>query len=298
MKLRTIRKVASCFLGVALLAGVPVLLNQSAQADSPAPKGANFEQTIPGVPAKIEMIAIKGGKFQMMGTEDGQPKEVELKNFSISKTEIPWDVFDTFCFSLDMSEAEKAEDDKWNNIDKAKRARPSKPYGNPDANFGHQGYAAISMTHKSAVRFCEWLSKKTGKKYRLPTEAEWEYAARAGGTHEVPEEGLDEIAWHYGNGDDKAHPIGEKKPNAWGLHDMIGNAAEWCVTADGKPIARGGSWKTRAKPNVRAKTKLPLNYAYREEQDESWNKTDPNDPKSTWWLSDGSHVGFRVVCEE
>ena len=265
-----------------LAAALPAI--PSSAADK---KFETFEEKIPGVLMPLKMVAIKGGKFQMAPIEQGgQPKEVEVKNFYISEIEVPWDIFDTFAFSLDMTEEEKKKDDA---LPKENRSRPSKPYGAPDHGFGHQGYAAISMTHKSAEKFCGWLSAKTGKKYRLPTEAEWEYAARAGGPAEVAPDAIDKVAWYWDNVEEKTQPVKTKEANAWGLHDVLGNAAEWVNGADGKPVARGGSYKTRAKK---------LSYALREPQTPQWNETDPNDPKSTWWLSDGKHVGFRVVCEE
>jgi formylglycine-generating enzyme required for sulfatase activity len=77
----------------------------------------------------------------------------------------------------------------------------------------------------------EFLSKlntrSDGFKYRLPTEAEWEYAARAGGTTELSGSALDEVAWYAANSGDETHPVGTKKPNAWGLYDMLGNVREW-----------------------------------------------------------------------
>jgi formylglycine-generating enzyme required for sulfatase activity len=235
------------------------------------------------------MVAIKGGKF----TPAGSDKEVEVKNYYIGKTEMTWEVLDIFAFSLDLSEAEKAKDDEWNNVDKTKRARPSKPYGAPDHGFGHQGFAALSMTYKSADKFCAWLSQKTGHKYRLPTEAEWEYAARAGGpAGPIDPAALQKIAWTKDEADDMMHPVGLKAPNAWGLLDILGNGCEWCVGNDGQPCARGGSWSTPVKKLATA------GYGIREVQNEKWNSTDPQDPKSSWWLSDGKFVTFRVVRDE
>src|ERR1041385_7470645 len=120
-----------------LLAAVPVMKLAMADDASKAAAPKGFESYTekfngPNALVSFDMVAIKGGKF----TPAGSDKEVEVKNYYIGKTEMTWDVFDIFAFSLDLSEAEKAKDDEWNNVDKTKRARPSKPYGAPDHGFG------------------------------------------------------------------------------------------------------------------------------------------------------------------
>jgi len=143
------------------------------------------------------------------------------------------------------------------------------------------------VTYHAAEQFCVWLSEKTGRKYRLPTEAEWEHACRGG--EEGHQDDLDEVAWYEDNADDKTHPVGKKKPNGYGLHDMLGNAGEWAKAMDGTPVLCGGTFLDPAE-DVSCDTRAV--------QDATWNQTDPQTPKSTWWLSDGPMVGFRVVCEE
>jgi formylglycine-generating enzyme required for sulfatase activity len=171
------------------------------------------------------------------------------------------------------------------------KSRPSRPYGDQTHGFGNSGYPAIHITRYAAEQFCVWLSKKTGKTYRLPTEAEWTYACRAGGDGKV--EDLDKVAWTWDNSDDKTHPVGKKAPNAWGLCDMLGNVAEY-VTIPGeppnaKPTACGGSYDDKPE-DVSCKA--------HKVQNETWNSTDPQNPKSRWWLSDGPFVGFRIVREQ
>src|SRR5207253_1251190 len=111
---------------------------------------------------------------------------------------------------------------------------PTKPYADETFGHGRDGpRPVLCITHHAAMEYCRWLSKKTGKTYRLPTEAEWEYACRAGTTTayafgDDPKQ-LEENGWFAGNSEESPHPVGQKKPNAWGLHDMHGNAAEWCL---------------------------------------------------------------------
>jgi formylglycine-generating enzyme required for sulfatase activity len=245
---------------------------------APEPKLVAFAQEVPVAAYKIDMLPIPG-------SADGK-----IKPFYMSKTELGWEAFDVYIYRLD-EEAGKGPMGK--SADAI--SRPTKPYLPPDRGFGHEGYAAISMSYKNASEFCKWLSAQTGRTYRLPTEAEWELAARAtapadkatGNT--VPDGSkLDDCAWYEPNSGDSPHPVGKKKPNALGLCDMLGNVAEWVTSADGKPVTKGGCYQD-------APEKLTV--AARTPADASWNSSDPQIPKSKWWLSDGPFVGFRIVCE-
>lgn len=246
-----------------------------------------FEQAIPGTLVKFEMKSVPAGRLKMADPDKaGATREVEIKPFWMGKTEVTWDEFDIYVFRFDLTEEQKAA-----GVDAA--SRPSKPYGAPDRGFGHQGYPALAMTYSAAEGYCKWLSQKTGRKYRLPTEAEWEWAARAGG-EAVPGNDkavLDKVSWNWDNANDKTHPVGSKAANAWGLHDLLGNVAEWCqgMGADKLPVVRGGSFDDAADK---------IHSGRRALQTPAWNITDPQNPKSKWWLANAPFVGFRVVCDE
>lgn len=207
------------------------------------------------------------------------------KPLYISKTEITWDLYDVFVYKLDEEGAAAPS-----GTDAV--SRPSRPYIPPDRGYGHAGYPALSMTTHGATEFCAWLSKKTGRTYRLPTEAEWEHACRAGSTTAYScgdsPSCLADYAWTADNAEGKTHPVGIKKANAWGLHDMHGNVAEWVTTHDGKAVVCGGSFMDGPADCRADSRKLPS---------EDWNASDPQIPKSQWWLADAPFVGFRIVCE-
>lgn len=219
--------------------------------------------TIPGSTVSFNMVRIPDNKG---------PK------IWIATTEVTWDVYDMFAYRLDMSKEDQAK-----GVDV--ESRPSKPYGAPDRGFGHYGYAALGMTDNAANQFCKWLSKKTGKKFRIPTEQEWEHAARAGAT-ELPSP-LGDHAWFWENAEDQAQPVGKLKPNKWGIYDMLGNVAEWAIDAKGKAVTCGGSYLDKK-----------VDFSTRAYYDPKWQEADAHVPKSKWWLSDGPFVGMRVVCED
>ena len=266
MTSRALRSICS---SAAVAAAVLLLGSAAGARQSPVSKPP-VRETIPGTTVAFEMVAVPGGTV----TLDGKPVKVEP--FEIGRTEVTWDMYDVFALGLDVKDA--AAD---------ATTRPSQPYANPDYGWGHAGYAAISIARPAAEAFCVWLSARTGKTYRLPTEAEWVHAARlASGGSAVPPERMGALAWHAGNAAEKAHPVAQKQADALGLYDLFGNVAEWVATADGSPVARGGSFRDpidRVGPSARAL------------QDDTWNERDPQLPKSRWWLSDGPFVGFRVA---
>jgi formylglycine-generating enzyme required for sulfatase activity len=234
------------------------------------------EETIPGTTVKFDLVQLPAGKVTI------KDKEYEIKPIWIGKTEVTWDEYDIYWQRLDLTaEQVKVGFDAEN--------RPSKPYAPPDRGFGHNGFPAGSICYAEAQKYVKWLSKKTGHKYRLPTEAEWTYACRAGGDGKVDKATLKDAAWYSNNGDDKTHPVGKTTPNAWGLLDMLGNVAEWAVRADAVGVACGGSFQDDG-PDINSD-----NHA---EYDKSWQRDDPQDPKGKSWLSNGAHIGIRVVRED
>ncbi|MDQ3813463.1 MAG: formylglycine-generating enzyme family protein [Armatimonadota bacterium] len=278
--------------GTHWLASVRAAEQAATQASPTTEKREAYEEKIPGTLVKFTMVPIPGGRYPMAyPTEEGTPgavHEIEIKPFWMGKAEVTWDEFDIFVFRLDLSEAERAEGAE---ASKDATTRPSKPYGAPDRGFGHKGYAALAMTYHSAEMYCEWLSRKTGKKYRLPTEAEWEWAHFAGEWKSAPPDAdaLDKVAWYWDNAEDMTHAVASKQPNAWGLFDTLGNVWEWCTGVDGKPVVKGGGFLSKA-DKVHGRARML--------QTPAWNETDPQDPKSKWWLANAPFVGFRVVRED
>ncbi len=237
-------------------------------AGEPSPQP--FAQSIPGSTVTIDMVPVTHGEI------DG----TSLRQFWIGRTEVTWDAYDVFVYGLDEPRGAGGE----GGVDAV--ARPSKPYVSMDRGFGHNGYPAISVSHQGAEAFCKWLSGKTGRRYRLPTAAEWRYACGLGG---VTAQTASDHAWLRGNARGQTHAVATKAPDALGARDLWGNAAEWANGADGKPLVMGGSYRDAADRCGCAAAMPPS---------DDWNASDPQIPKSTWWLADGGFVGFRVVCEK
>jgi formylglycine-generating enzyme required for sulfatase activity len=269
------------------------------------------------------MVAIPEGEF-LMGSPESEPgrkknegpqHKVKLKPYWMGKCEVTWDEFRPFMNTA--IEAEAGDKDRVDGV-----TYPTKPYVPSDYGHGYGQKPAICMTHHCAMEYCRWLSAKTGHTYRLPTEAEWEYACRAGTTTayffgDDPKK-LGDYAWMKGNSaepeheDGTTHKVGTKKPNPWGLYDMYGNVMEWTLdqydpkayaryaknpfvtcpvivpTADKwSHVTRGGNWKESDPAAFRS--------AARVNSKPDWMKHDPQEPRSIWWLTKFDKVGFRVV---
>jgi formylglycine-generating enzyme required for sulfatase activity len=269
---------AWCLLLAAVTAGSGIAeQGLSTPARDLSSSSEQFTETIPGTAVSIVMKPVPAG----LPAPDGQAAALPGP-FWISKTEITWNAYDVFLFGLDEPEP-PSEDSAGDAPDAI--ARPSKPYISMDRGFGHAGYPAISISYHGAKSFCVWLSARTGRRYRLPTEDEWRYVCRLGA---IDPARLDEHAWHKGNADYKTHPVGTRTPDALGLSDVHGNASEWCTGTDGEPVTVGGSYRDPADA---------VGCAARVPEKAAWNASDPQFPKSIWWLADAGFVGFRIVCE-
>ena len=263
-----------------LLFAVCAALTAAAGAVPARQAGApeRYHETIAGTFVTFEMRRVPGGEATVPGP-DGAGRTVTVAPFYIGVTEVTWDLYDVYALQLDRA-ADRGGADAI--------ARPSSPYGAPDYGWGHAGFPAISVTRAAAEAFCKWLSSTTGKAYRVPTEAEWARAATlAAGGGPLAAVRRDALAWHRGNAGGRTHAVATKPADALGLFDLFGNAAEWVRPADGALVLRGGSY--RDDPGV-------VGPDARAVQDASWNETDPQLPKSVWWLSDAPFAGFRIVA--
>ena len=299
----------------------------------------NFTETIPGTTISFNMKAIPGGSFkigspeneQMRKSDEGPQKEVNLSPYFMAEIEVTWDTYLAF-YSATAAEGRSTDTEgSRTEADVDAISGPTPPYGQPDQNWGLGNRPAITMSYHSAETFCKWLTQVTGKTYRLPTEAEWEFAARGatetpffieGNPKDFGEKGF--IGKMFGRGSDEINnyiifsansQMKTAEPenieaNPFGLKNMLGNAAEYCsdwyaenayeqlqngatnpvgpLSGD-EHVIRGGSFKSEIGEVRSAARDFTKSTA--------WMKTDPQMPKSIWWLSDCNYISFRVVCE-
>lgn len=225
-------------------------------------------------------VRIKAGHF-MMGSDD---KDALSHEKPLHRVEIMQDFY--ICkYQVTMKEY----------MEFVKQSNSHFPEWSDDEHYSGQNFnddaPVIDISWEDAKAYCVWRSKKAKKRYQLPTEAQWEYACRAGTTTQYSfgddEAKLEEYAWYHDNANGKAHCVGDKKPNLWGLYDMHGNVWEYCedewsdnydlTPRDGSAnksgsqshVIRGGSWNYWA-PNCRSSVRYNKNY----------------------WVN---YVGFRVV---
>lgn len=281
----------------------------SAQVNDPAFK--TYTQNIPGTKASFNMVPIPGGVFKMGSNEnetgrdadEGPQTEFNISPFWMGQFEVTQDEYLSFTRDLSISF----------NSDADAITRPSSPYIDFSPGMGKEGeYPANSMQQYGALMYCQWLYKKTGIFYRLPSEAEWEYAARAGSASPYffgdDENNLADYAWYNKNSEGKYHEAGLLKPNEWGLYDMFGNVAEWTLDQyDANYFEQKGAEKNNPVlvPGKRHPRTLKggsymddaaaLRSANRIKSDLKWNARDPQIPKSKWWNTDAPFIGFRIV---
>jgi formylglycine-generating enzyme required for sulfatase activity len=269
-----------------------------------------YEQTIPNTTVKFKMVPIPAGEF-VLGSPENEPGheadespqvKVKIEAFWMGATEVTYDEYQLFF------EEERDPEPKPDAI-----TRPSPPYIDFTLGMGKVGgFPANSMQQYAALMYCKWLYYKTGIFYRLPTEAEWEYACRAGSKGRFffgdNASDLGNYAWYKANSDGKYHHVAEKKPNPWGLYDMLGNVAEWTLdeydAAFYQKITTGQTSpynkKTKRYPSTvkggNYQSDLPqLRSADRLKSDPIWNRRDPQIPKSKWWNADAPFIGFRII---
>jgi len=295
----------------------------------------DYTETIPFSAVSFNLKAIPGGTFTMGAVEEDDfaegdefpAHEVRVDSFFMAEVEVTWDEFLAW-YSQTAGEGRTTDIGMLDGVDGLTGATP--PYGNPDQGWGRGTRPAITMTHYAAEKYCEWLSVVTGKEYRLPTEAEWEYAARGGSDgiyffegepKDYAEIGLrsklfgvdtaviNSYVVYTLNSQGKSQPPAAVRANPFGLKNMLGNVAEFCADTYIED-AYGNSAALRDNPLIeRAEGEyvirggsfksdaIELRLSNRDKTNhDAWMKTDPQIPKSLWWYSDCYHVGFRVVC--
>ncbi len=280
-----------------------ILLFIAASLPALAQKERNYVQKVPGTTISFNMIAVPGGKFTLgsksvLADNDEKPTvEVELSPFWIEEHEVTFAEWDAYFKDSAIPQVK--------NMDGITRATPQ--YIDLTFGMGRDPNQPVnSMSQQAALMYCRWLYSKTGIFFRLPTEAEWEYACKAGEAKPVDPSTLGDYGWYANNSSSKFQLVMQKKANPWGIFDMLGNLSEWTLdqyqeqgyatlstkdpmtepTGRYPKTARGGSYLDAAN-QLRCTNRIP--------SDPKWNIRDPQIPKSRWWMTDGTFVGFRVV---
>lgn len=267
------------------------------------------EYAIPGSSVKFRMVPVPGGSFTIGasgGEADEAPqKRVTISPFYMSEHEVTFAEWDVFFKSVDVPQTKAIKVDAV--------SRPTAQYIDLTWGMGRDPLNPTnSMSQTAAIMYCKWMYEKTGVFFRLPTEAEWEYACRAGSKDRFPSgvtaASLAMHAYYKDNSAGKYQKVKQLKPNAWGLYDMLGNLSEWTldqylpnayagIKPDAKDplimpvakyprVARGGSYLDDAS-EISCTNRIPSKA--------DWNQRDPQIPKSRWWLTDGMFMGFRLV---
>jgi len=282
---------------------------------------SEYEEQITTSDLIFEMVPVRGGEFTMgsslddpnRGVDEWPAHQVEVSDFWIGKHELTWDLYELWMLNIDRDNRayKKLEETKADALSDAV-TKPTAPYTDMTFGMGKSGYPAICMTQLSAKMYSMWMSARTGRFYRLPTEAEWEYACKAGTTTAYyfgdESEKLGEHSWFLNNSYFQYQPVGQKPANPFGLYDMHGNVWEWTLDQYAPPpsappsakrtnplaiptslyprVVKGGSWDDGVK-NHRSSSRMA--------SEESWKQQDPQIPKSVWYHTDALFVGFRLV---
>lgn len=302
---------------------------------------SNFTELIPKSTVSFNMIAIPGGEFQIGSPEDepfresdeGPVANVKVDSFFMAEIEVSWDEY--LAFYAQTSGEGRSTDTEGARVsgkgpDAITGATP--PYGQPDQGWGKGKRPAISISYHAAETYCKWLSLVTGKTYRLPTEAEWEYACRGGTSGPYFFEGdprkfertglrskimsndtavINSYVVYTENSRTKTQEPDFVNANPFGLKNMLGNVAEFCSDwyQPDAYAAYAGSVAVNPKGPVSGTERVVRGGSYKDpagkvrcaSRDHTWTdawlRTDPQIPKSIWWYSDCFFVGFRVVCE-
>lgn len=245
---------------------------------SKLPKTYTDQVQYPGKdPIPFEMVLVPGGEG--------------VAPFYMAKHEVTWGMFYDWAYSADIDASTSAQL-------QAKNLRPSPLY--EDCNqlkLGLGKRPALSMSRTTAEAFAKWVSEQTGKTYRVPTDTEWQHALKLGGGVPDTKEELFKQAVFIDNAEIQFDPpfleltdeVGTKAPNALGIHDMIGNAAEWVTDTAADRIVRGGHFMLDAGE---------FTAAWKGVEDQAiWNETYPQLPVSKFWYRDHYYQGFRLVAD-
>jgi len=266
-------------------------------------KEKTYSQKIPGTEMAFTLVAVPGGKFTLgsksiLADSDESPTvEIELSPYWIGEHEVTFAEWDAFFKDSAVPQVK--------NMDGVTRATPQ--YIDLTWGMGREpNHPVNSLSQQAALMYCRWLYSKTGIFFRLPTEAEWEYACKAGETKLPDPATVGEYGWFSENSEAKFQLVKQKKPNAWGIYDLLGNLSEWTLD---QYEPQGYSALERKDPMVTHGSRYPkavrggsfedpanqLRCSNRIASDPRWNQRDPQVPKSRWWMTDGMFVGFRVV---
>jgi sulfatase modifying factor 1 len=237
-----------------------------------------YLETVNGV--SFTMVRVQGGTFTMGCTaeqggdcddNESPAHQVILSDYSIGETEVTVAQFKVFVESTGYQTASEKEGRSWVYDGTLMAEKQGVNWRHdiwgelrPESDYDHP---VLYVNWEDARAYCEWLSQQTGRRYRLPTEAEWEYAARGGnkslGFQYSGSNEIGEVAWYEDNSDKKTHAVKGKKANELGLYDMSGNVWEWCsdfygdyssgnrtnptgTDAGSLRLSRGGSWGNKS----------------------------------------------------